>query len=193
MRRRTRGAPSRVRISAGKWKGRVLEVPSSARPTSSRAREALFDLLGDRVAGARVLDVFAGSGAVGLEAVSRGAARAVLVESDPDALRRNVEGLGAEEPEVSLAAGDAGAALDRLASRGEEFDVVFCDPPYAAGLAERLADRLAGVLSARGTVVLQRDTDDPPPSAGRLATRSRRAYGRNVFYFLEAAPAPSGL
>jgi 16S rRNA (guanine966-N2)-methyltransferase len=193
MRRSAGGGRTKIRISAGKWKGRLLEVPPSARPTSSRAREALFDLLGDRLAGARVLDLFAGSGAVGLEAVSRGAARAVLVDSDADALRKNVERLGAGEAEVSIAAGDVGAFLDRLASRAEAFDFVFCDPPYAGRFAERLADRLSGVLAPRGTIVLQRDAGDPPPSAGRLVTRSRRAYGRNVFYFLEAAAAAGGL
>src|SRR5450631_4455941 len=93
-----KGPPGTVRISAGRWKGRRLEVPEASRPTSARARESLFDILGGRVAGARVLDLYAGSGAVGIEAVSRGALRATLVERDAAVLRRNAG---------SLSAGDA--------------------------------------------------------------------------------------
>ncbi|HEX7251797.1 MAG TPA: RsmD family RNA methyltransferase, partial [Thermoanaerobaculia bacterium] len=79
----------KVRIFAGRWKGRMLEVPSDARPTSGRAREALFSIVRESLRGARVLDLYAGSGAVGLEALSRGARRAVLVEQKPGALDRN--------------------------------------------------------------------------------------------------------
>jgi len=174
-----------VRITAGRWKGRRLEAPADARPTSGRAREALFDLLGDRVSGARVLDLFAGSGAVGLEAVSRGAASAVLVESDARGIRRTLDRLGDDAVVVRLIAGDAADAVEQLAGSGELFDVVFADPPYrlepaAAGLA-----RAARLLQAEGVLVLQRDYDEDSGALPGLKAVGRRAYGRNVFIFYE--------
>jgi 16S rRNA (guanine966-N2)-methyltransferase len=173
-----------VRIAAGRWKGRRLDVPESARPTSSRAREALFDILGPRIAGAQVLDLFAGSGAVGFEAVSRGAARAVLVDPDAGALRRARETLGADE-EVLVLASDAASAVADLGKRGERFDVVFADPPYRDG--ERAIRDLVGIaplLSPAGLLVLQADADEKPPSLEGFARVSSRGYGRNVFHFL---------
>jgi 16S rRNA (guanine966-N2)-methyltransferase len=174
-----------VRILAGKWKGRRLEAPAEARPTSGRAREALFDLLGERVAGARVLDLFAGSGAVGLEAVSRGAGSAVLVEADPRGIRRTLERLGRDAGSVRVLESEAGDAVDALTSGGERFEFVFADPPYlleplAAGLA-----RAAKLLAPGGMLVLQRDHGDGSRELPGLRAVSRRAYGRNVFVFYE--------
>jgi len=179
-----RAGRSSVRIAAGKWKGRRLPVPKGARPTSSRAREALFDLLGERIAGARVLDLFAGSGAVGFEAVSRGASRAVLVERDAEALRRARETFGAGDA-VAVLASDAAGAVASLESAGERFDVVFADPPY--GSQPRSAEALASaaaLLSPGGILVFQSDADAAPPAVEGLEAFSRRAYGRNVFHFL---------
>jgi 16S rRNA (guanine966-N2)-methyltransferase len=170
----------------------MLEVPPAARPTSSRAREALFDVLAERVVGARVLDLYAGSGAVALEAISRGAKRSVLVEARASAIERTLRRWGAGEPEVAVLRGDAADALGRLAARKETFDLVFCDPPYAAHPQADLGTRIAAVLAPGGTVVVQRDDRDPPPRAEPLVVQSRRAYGRNVFYFLAAAGS-SGL
>ena len=191
-RRKAGGARQRIRISAGKWKGRLLEVPPGARPTSSRAREALFDLLGPKIAGARILDLYAGSGAVGLEAVSRGAARAILVEAESGAIERSLARLGPAEGEVFVFGGRAADALDRLAASHEIFDIVFCDPPYAPDADAAIGEPLARVLAPGATVVFQRDARDPAPRAGPLAVRSRRAYGRNVFYFFARAD-PAGL
>jgi 16S rRNA (guanine966-N2)-methyltransferase len=180
-----RGRAPEVRILAGKWKGRKLEAPPEARPTSGRAREALFDLLGERVSGARVLDLFAGSGAVGLEAVSRGAACAVLVESDARGIRRTLDRLGDDAEAVRVIASEAGDAVDELAGGGERFDFVFADPPYrleplAAGLA-----RAARILERGGTLVLQRDHGDGSGELPGLRAVDRRSYGRNVFVFYE--------
>ena len=173
-----------MRIAAGRWKGRKLEVPGSARPTSSRAREALFDILGPRIAGARVLDLFAGSGAVGFEAVSRGAARAVLVDPDAEGLRRARATLGAGDDVVVLAS-DAANALADLGRRGERFDVVFADPPYRDGeLAFRGLSGIARLLSPGGVLVVQTDSKEEPPSLEGFAPVSSRGYGRNVVHFL---------
>jgi len=100
--------PPEVRILAGRWKGRRLEAGSSARPTSSKARQALFSILAGRIDGARVLDLYAGSGAVGLEAVSRGALSAVLIEVDAVPLRRSVERIGAGPAEARVVEGSVG-------------------------------------------------------------------------------------
>ncbi|MEP6769668.1 MAG: RsmD family RNA methyltransferase [Acidobacteriota bacterium] len=179
--------PGAVRISAGRWKGRRLEVPDSARPTSGRARESLFDILGERVAGARVLDLHAGSGAVGIEAVSRGASRAVLAEKDAAVLARNVGRLGAG-PELSVLEADAEEAVRRLSAAGERFEIVFSDPPYSSGAPPPAA--LEAVLAAEGVVVLQRDAGTPVPEVSGLTHFRERAYGRNIFDFFTRPPAP---
>jgi 16S rRNA (guanine966-N2)-methyltransferase len=176
-----------VHIAAGRWKRRRLEVPEDSRPTGGRAREALFDILQKRIPGSRVLDLFAGSGAVGLEAISRGAFRAVLVERRPSAARRNVARLGAG-PEVELIAGDAQAALADLAARGERFEIVFADPPYDAAPDSEMWAAVAGLLAPGGTFVLQSDAGAPaPPLPERLLRPDgRRPYGRNVFWFFRS-------
>ncbi len=179
----TRGAASLVRILAGRWKGRRLEVPPGARPTSARARASLFDLLGpDRIDGARVLDLFAGSGAVGLEAVSRGAAAAVLVEADAGAIARTLARLGDPEGRVRVAAGRAAAAIAALGREGERFDVIFSDPPYDREPDGDL-EGVGALLAPGGVLIVQADANRataPPPGMRELRSR---AYGRNVFHF----------
>ena len=123
-------AGGRVRIVAGRWRSRLIDVPArpDLRPTPDRVRETLFNWLGQRLEGCACLDLYAGSGALGFEAASRGAARVVMVESDRAvlaALRRSRERLGADEVEIV-----AGDALEYLARAGERFDVVFLDPPF---------------------------------------------------------------
>jgi 16S rRNA (guanine966-N2)-methyltransferase len=142
-----------VRIIAGEWRGRAIAAPDgrATRPTSDRVREALFDVLaarlGPSLGSARVLDLFAGSGALGLEALSRGACHAVFVESGRDALRilnANVEALGAGD-RATVIAGDAmGAAVPRAVSAGP-FTLLLLDPPYRIDRAEvaQLLDRMA--------------------------------------------------
>ena len=148
------------------------------RPTADRVREAIFSILGEKTEGARVLDLFAGTGALGLEALSRGASSAVLVESDPGAfgiLRRNVLDLGATRAETLLM--DSRAAVRTLRRRGIRFGLVFLDPPYGKGIAEGSAADLdgAGVLEPGGTVVVEEDarTAEPhfPPGWERAGDR----------------------
>ncbi|WP_296250411.1 16S rRNA (guanine(966)-N(2))-methyltransferase RsmD [uncultured Stenotrophomonas sp.] len=137
-------ASGQVRIVGGRWRNTRLQVPElpGLRPTSDRVRETLFNWLMPKLPGARVLDLFAGSGALGLEAVSRGAAFAQLVERDPQlvaALRGVVGRLGAGA-QVEVIAGDA---LQWLGSAPPaRADVVFLDPPFAAGLWEQVIERL---------------------------------------------------
>jgi 16S rRNA (guanine966-N2)-methyltransferase len=171
-----------VRILAGRWKGRALEVPEAARPTSGRARQALFDLLGERVAGARVLDLYAGSGALGLEALSRGAAACTLVESDDAALRRSLERLGADPSQALALRGGAAVVVEILSRSGERFDLILADPPYVAGAPTLLPGGLAGLLSPGGLLVVQADRGGHVPPAEGLHLIERRGYGRNVFH-----------
>jgi 16S rRNA (guanine966-N2)-methyltransferase len=172
-----------VRILAGRWKGRALEIPGTARPTSGRARQALFNVLQPRVAGARVLDLYAGSGAVGLEAVSRGAASTVLVEPHASGLRRALIRLAPGEGEVRLVASSAADAIDGLVGRGERFDIVFADPPYDLSGENADLARASQLLEPEGILVLQRDAGAAPEEIPGLRLRERRSYGRNVFLF----------
>lgn len=131
-----------MRIVAGAWGGRRLRVPRgrSVRPTSDRVREAWMSAAGPELPEARVLDLFAGSGALGLEALSRGAASAVFVERGREALpvlRANIRSLGADES-ATVVADDVFRFLERP---GEPFDLAFADPPYGTGDAGRLVER----------------------------------------------------
>src|SRR5262245_33252726 len=126
-----------MRIIAGVFKGRRLVTPRGAttRPTADQVRLALMDTLGPRLPDARMLDLFAGAGGVGLEALSRGAAHATFVERDPravEALDENIRALGVES-RAAVARGDVARPLGRLAGGGQRFDVVLLDPP--SGLA----------------------------------------------------------
>lgn len=183
-----RTAASPLRIGGGEWKGRALEVPKAARPTSGRAREALFSILHDSLVGASVLDLYAGSGAVGLEAVSRGAGRAVLVEEDATALLRNASRLDPGGERLRVLRGDSFRALRSLEREGERFDFVFADPPYGEVLPEGLLAAAAALLSPGGLAVLQRDSPSSTPAEPPGVTLvERRHYGRNVFYFFSRA------
>jgi 16S rRNA (guanine(966)-N(2))-methyltransferase RsmD len=153
-----------VRVVAGELRGRRLTVPAgrATRPTADRVREALFSILGD-VGGLAVLDLFAGSGALAIEALSRGAARAVLVESDraaQTAIERNLRDLGVEG--ARLHRGDALAWLAREPD-GDPYDLVFCDPPYdaAVALAGPLAERLPIHASRDARIVTESDKRNP--------------------------------
>ncbi|OLD98572.1 MAG: 16S rRNA (guanine(966)-N(2))-methyltransferase RsmD [Candidatus Rokubacteria bacterium 13_1_20CM_4_68_9] len=143
-----------MRILAGELKGRRLTTPRGAvtRPTADQVRIALMDTLAPRLPGARVLDLFAGAGGVGLEALSRGAVHTTFVERDRHAvaaLRDNIASLGVQD-RARVLGEDVARALDRLVREGATFDVVFLDPPYESSLGDTALDRVgAGSLSER--------------------------------------------
>lgn len=179
-----------MRIVAGEFKGRRLAGPAgrAARPTSDKVREALFSILGD-VSGQRVLDLFAGTGAVGLEAISRGASDVVLVERDrrmASVVDRNLsEILGSDDKRAKLVRGDA---LKYLAS-AEPFDLVFVDPPYAdAGqMAPQLTAALPAVLAPGATVVTESDRREPLMlGANAFTLRSEHIYGDTLIRVFDA-------
>jgi len=151
-----------ARIIAGRGKGRRLKTPKGAatRPTGARVRQALFDILARRMPGCRFLDAFAGGGGVGLEALSRGAARVVMVEQSAPAvlaIRENLESLATLGGDAQVYRQDARVALEALADSGQRFDVVYLDPPYESGLYEpllELVDRRS-LLAAGGVAVAE--------------------------------------
>jgi 16S rRNA (guanine966-N2)-methyltransferase len=149
-----------VRIVGGAWRRRLLRFPDSEglRPTPDRVRETLFNWLGQDLAGLNCLDPFAGSGALGFEAASRGAARSVLVEQSPKviaALRDNARALG-NPVQLEIVRGDA---LQYLASTTTKFDVIFLDPPFRKGWIDRLAPLLPGVASEDAAVYVEAETE----------------------------------
>jgi len=165
-----------LRIVAGEFGSRRIATPSgtSTRPTSDRVREALFSMLGD-VSGDRVLDLFAGSGALGIEAISRGADSATFVDRAAEATKcvsANLDLLGLKCPVLKL---DWKLALGSLARDGEQFDVVFVDPPYAEAdaVAAQLPDLLGGILAPDALVVFESGTNIEP-MAGMTIRRERR-------------------
>lgn len=149
-----------MRVVAGELKGRRLTAPAGAdvRPTSDRAREALFSMLGD-VAGLAVLDLYAGTGALAIEALSRGAATAVLVDVRPEVARANVEALGLSDRATVVAAD----ALEFLGAESRRFDLILCDPPYrlAARLGPDLDQLLLPCLRPGGRIVAESSARDP--------------------------------
>ncbi len=144
-----------VRIVGGRWRGRHLAVPAGTgvRPTPDRVRETLFNWLGPSLPGARCLDLFAGTGVLGLEALSRGATGTTFVERDPVLVRTLEERMTDLSAEANVFRGDA---LEFLASRPQRpFDVVFVDPPYSMGVTQVL-EKLAGWLGPEHLVYVER-------------------------------------
>jgi 16S rRNA (guanine966-N2)-methyltransferase len=181
-----------MRVVGGRLRGRTLAAPKSEaiRPTADRLREALFNILahafGDPVAGARVLDLFAGTGALGIEAISRGAAFALFVDTDAQAralLRENVSALGL---------GGTGRIFRRDAARLgpvhplEPFSLAFLDPPYGQGLAEAALEsaRAGGWLAAEALIVVEEAANSAFAAPDGFTALERRRYGPTELVFL---------
>jgi 16S rRNA (guanine966-N2)-methyltransferase len=182
-----------MRVLAGSLKGQRLAVPGgrATRPTGDRVRIACLDTLMPYLGRGGFLDLFAGGGGVGIEALSRGARSAVFVESDSAALRAlrdNIDRLGLRA-EARVMRDDAVRALSALARRGERFAVVFLDPPYASsGAADALATLGTGaVLAPDAVVALQHATKAPPPdAAGALTVWKARRFGETTLTFFRS-------
>jgi 16S rRNA (guanine966-N2)-methyltransferase len=177
-----------MRITGGEFRSRALKSPkgSLTRPTSDRVREALFSILGERAAAEKILDLYAGTGSLGIEALSRGAASVVFVERSKEAvaaLQANVEALGLRERARILP-----SSVERAASRleRERFDLVFADPPYADvnGLAKEALEALfVPLLQHAGMLLLEHASRDPPPAIAGLELEDTRTYGDTTLSF----------
>lgn len=171
-----------MRIIAGEFRSRKLSAPKSAlsRPTLDRARESLFNILGDRVWEADVLDLFAGSGAYGFEALSRGAVRAVFCDHGFEAvsaIRRNAQALQTGNRALILRM-DWQRAIEKTAGLGCRFDIVFLDPPYDRDAAPVLRGLLAGGILAEGAlIVLERATRRLPTVVEGVRIVRTKVYG----------------
>jgi 16S rRNA (guanine966-N2)-methyltransferase len=183
----------RLRIVAGALKGRKIEVPARAslRPTADRVREALFNILQAHVAGARVLDAYCGTGALGFEALSRGAAQATFIDADReilDSVRSTAQDFGVADRCVFML-GAAGLLLRRRAVCGP-FDLIVADPPYASGDGAEFLGLVPSVLAPGGTVVIERDRREPPPLPGPTVLGHVRTaqYGRTCLDFFRSEP-----
>ena len=164
---------NRVRIIAGKWRSRIVTFPAAAalRPTPDRVRETLFNWLGQRLDDLACLDLFAGSGALGFEALSRGAGRVVMVERDRGVaagLRASAQALEASGLEVVEA-----DALSWLERARERFDIAFVDPPYASDLAVRALAKLPPHLTAGARVYVESAKPLDPSPAWRTLREDR--------------------
>ncbi|MBW3654235.1 MAG: 16S rRNA (guanine(966)-N(2))-methyltransferase RsmD [Actinobacteria bacterium] len=171
-----------MRVVAGAYGGRRLVAPRGAetRPTSDRVREALFSVLGASVQRARVLDLFAGSGALGIEALSRGAASAVFVDRAPRAIQAIRANLAAIGIDAEVRQVEARSWLRTASARAEAYDLVFLDPPYrrAGELGRELSEGLAAVLAPGARVVTESDRREPLELGLPLA--DERRYGDTV-------------
>lgn len=174
-----------MRIITGKAKGCQLKAPKgmSTRPTSDRIKESLFSILGNEVEGVRVLDIFAGTGGLGLEALSRGADSAVFVDkATADIIADNLCHCHLEE-QGEVIKGDVFAVLQRLNGQGRQFDLVFCDPPYHLGLWEKAMVSIvkSNLLAPRALLVVEcgGDENDVPELPELKLLRNQR-YGNTT-------------
>ena len=194
-----------MRIASGEFRGRALTAPpgSATRPTSDRARQAVFNILehaawAPDLKGARVIDLFAGSGALGFEALSRGAAFCLFVETDAaarGAIRENAEGLSAGGGlfgRTRVHRRDATDLGQRPGGDGPAFGLAFLDPPYARGLGEIALAKLAegDWLSPEALVVFERGSNEPGFSVPGFEELDARDYGAARVHFLRYSPAP---
>jgi 16S rRNA (guanine966-N2)-methyltransferase len=185
-----------MRITGGAKRGRKLVSweEEGIRPMRDFVRTALFNILADLVPGSRFLDLFCGTGSVGLEALSRGAAECVFVDSFTGAcgiVRRNLNALDLLKQGRVIKA-DFSEGIDRLVKRGRKFDLVFVGPPYGKGLATAALDSLGeGLLLADGALIVTEVHKKEEPSSihGKLKLTNKRTYGDNVLWFYRFAGA----
>jgi 16S rRNA (guanine(966)-N(2))-methyltransferase RsmD len=180
-----------MRIVAGSAKGRRLETPKgvAVRPTTDRVREALFSAISPRLVGASVLDLFAGTGALGIEALSRGAVTAVFVEQSPSTaklLSRNIETCGVSN-KARIIRRDALIALRQLTAQQQKFDLIFLDPPYHGPMLEAVLQSLAGkaIMRENGLIIAEHPAEKPPRMPEELIIVTTKHYGKTILSFIE--------
>ncbi|MDD4908174.1 MAG: 16S rRNA (guanine(966)-N(2))-methyltransferase RsmD [Candidatus Omnitrophica bacterium] len=184
-----------MRIITGKYKNRLIKIPKGIRPTQNKVRKAIFDILGD-VEGLSFLELFAGSGAVGLEALSQGVKEAVFVESGPECLSVLKANLAWAEPgSYYLLAMDVERAVRELAKK-RKFDIIFLDPPYYQDLSKKTLQMLIAcdILAPNGLIVAQHfQEDNLPLHTGDLVLLKQAGYGDTVLsIYRRGSDVPEG-
>ena len=196
-----------MRIISGKHKGRVIKMPKGIRPTQNKVRKALFDILGD-ISGLSFLELFAGSGAVGIEALSQGAKEVVFVEKDTrciEVIEANLLLLSAKDigGSAKICGGgylsygiiglDSFKAIEALAKNKKRFDIIFSDPPYYQGLLKKTLQMLGAydILAPNGFIVMQHfKRDELPGKAGEFSLIKEARYGDTVLSFYQKKHVP---
>lgn len=173
-----------MRIVGGTASGRRLVTPpgSATRPTAERVREALFNSLATEIVGSRVLDLYGGSGALGLEAASWGAKSVVVVESScaaRQAIAENIAALAMAD-QVELWSTSAEKAIALLTEGHRAFDIVLCDPPWSLGMSSEVCDRLHCIMPAGGLIVVEHAANDTPRQIVAAQAVRVRSYGRTT-------------
>ncbi|MFH1305470.1 MAG: 16S rRNA (guanine(966)-N(2))-methyltransferase RsmD [Candidatus Omnitrophota bacterium] len=190
-----------MRIIGGKFRGRKIQDPhlKTTRPTKDRIREAVFNMIAAELPGARVLDLFAGSGAYGLEALSRGAKEAVFAEKNPlcaDTIKKNIQSLKLDDC-AEVLSGDAFAAIISFGEKKEKFDLVFSDPPYAAGMTKKVLLMIYqyDILNPTGLLILEHTRSEGLPELTRgVSVIKQRTYGDiSISIFMKRHGKKSGL
>lgn len=179
-----------MRIVGGMFKSRRLKFPKqkTTRPTSSKVREALFNIIMSRIPDSVFVDLFAGSGAVGLEALSRGAKFAIFIEKDVracDIIKQNIKNLGIDESKILIICDDAISGLKKLEKKGYSFDIIFIDPPYYKKMIKPCLDLLKSseLLNSGAITVLQYPKDEIIDTQDFIIVKNKK-YGRTILSFL---------
>lgn len=173
-----------MRIIGGKYRGRKIEFPKDGgtRPTKDRIRESVFNLVMGTIPGSCVLDLFSGSGAYGLEAISRGAEKIVFVDNSPESIKiikNNVEDLKIDQKSVEVILGDSIKTIEQLSKSGEKFDIIISDPPYGRGMTRNilLAISKYAILSQSGNIIMEYNTEEQvPDSVGDICLLKKKVY-----------------
>ena len=177
-----------MRVIAGSARRTILTAPKgqNTRPTADRIKENLFNIISPDIRDARFLDLFCGSGAIGIEALSRGAGEAVFVDISKEAVTVTQANLTRARLTGQVVQMCTLAAISRLEHEGSSFDIIFLDPPYGMGLLCRTLDALgkSGILSPEGIIIAECHIDEPEPQAGPFIMQDVREYGstRLIFY-----------
>lgn len=185
-----------MRIIGGLAKGRKLSAPAddkTTRPTTDRAKEALFSIIGPGIVNSSFLDLFAGTGAIGCEALSRGALHVCFIENNRSALKlikKNIALVPGSEPKTSVISFDLRRGLPIIRTAGKEsvrrFDYIFADPPYGTGISEKILQTLedSAILSDQVSVIVEEQKGvELPVEMGNLRRVDKRSYGDSVFHF----------
>lgn len=178
-----------IRIIGGEYRGRILKMPRAVRPTQDKVREAVFNIIRERIPGNDALDLYAGSGAFGIEALSRGAQSAIFVDNNINSIKiikSNLLVIGDRAGCAQVFKVDAVKAITKFGKNGRRFDIIFLDPPYHGGLARNTLIKInaCDILAQRGFVIAEHFKKEVmPQTAGNLSLFKERRYGDTMLSF----------